>query len=474
MSTLAKSSTAALLLLLAYTPSHSQGLGGLLSGLQNAMVVKPAQASNGAGVPSQGSKSFGGRATENYCRNLFSIAAIGGNTPINEALISEEFRLDPSDFFDALITALAPNGGQSSYAFPAPEFYRGEFETDKINVLYGLLLSYPSAQYMAALIAEARKAPDTPQYDHQARNDAIAALAIIQYRLKDKSISPSRWQDLIGKLEKEEHYTGQVIRARLLASGEGGQRDPRRAVSLAREANDLRNLYSREGGYRSMSSRNYTVRSNQTMFEVLTANPGLPNAQYFEQFMKKYAAFKNNPNPAPELEAQLGPALKRINRAASSARTKAEGLLTEAVGVSKKSAQKASLDSATRNRVSDKPDVNSDARAMAAIARQLESVTQFNDTQKVVFSSALADAHESGDQAVAMMPTMMMAVMNLMSQRGMESLPAILPYSQAFQNYSDNACAVITRWDHVAEVTRTPTKPAAAAGNAMSDALGVK
>lgn len=454
------------------TAAYGQGFGSFLSGLQKALGSE-SQPSAGEAPAAQGKAGLGASMTERYCRNLFSMAAISKDTVVNEGLISEEFKLDSKEFFDAMLKSLDTKGGATSVAFPHPGFYRGEFETDKINVLYNLVLSYPSAQYMSVLIGEARKTQSSPQYDHQARNDAIAALAIIHYRMQANSVSKTRWQELIASLEGEEHYTGQVIRARLALSGEGGQKDPRKAITLAREANDLRSVYSREGGYRSMSPRNYQVRSNQTLYEAVTSNAGMVDMRNFEQFVQQYAAFKNNPNVAPELEAQLGPSLKQIDRAATSARVKAEGLLVGANAVGKLKAQKASLDSSTRTRVSNVSDVNANTRAMAAIAKELEKIQQFDEKQKVVFASALADAHESGDLAISMMPTMMVSALNLMAQRGFQAMPAFLPYSQAFQNYSDNACTVITRWDHAAEKTQVPTTPDAAIRSKTASALNL-
>jgi hypothetical protein len=74
-----------------------------------------------------------------------------------------------------------------------------------------------------------------------------------------------------------------------------------------------------------------------------------------------------------------------------------------------------------------------------------------------MFADALKDAHESGDRAVGMMLPMMNAVMGVMMQRGMEALPAVVPYARRLQAYSDNACTVISRLDHAAMVTGTPS-----------------
>ena len=93
---------------------------------------------------------------------------------------------------------------------------------------------------------------------------------------------------------------------------------------------------------------------------------------------------------------------------------------------------------------------------MAEITRQLERLTKLDDNQKKIFASALADAHESGDRAIGMMPLMLSTLMNLLSQRGFGAMPAFAPYARRLQTYADNACTVISRWDNAAQVTATP------------------
>ncbi len=420
------------------------------------------------GGGSEKGQSFGARMTEQYCRNLFSVAAIGGMAQINEALIEEEFKLTPKDFFDAALKSFADKKGPQSYTFPALAFYQGEFETDKVNVLYNLLLSYPSSQYVAALIAESRKTSAMPQYDHQARVDATAALAMLHFRMQKYSKTPDRWKELALSLAAEEHYTANVITARLLKSGELGSVDVTKALTLAREAGGLKNKYMTEQGYRTMSSRNYMVTSNQTLYEILTANLGHPQRRHYDQFLLKYEAAMKGPGLAPEIKRQIVPGLESIEQSSASAARKANDMLAKANTVTKMKAEKTSLDNATRTRTSDKAAVNMDERTMAAIARQLEQIDKLDERQKQMFADALGDAHESGDRAVSMMPTMMSAVMNLMMNRGMESLPTILPYSKKLQTYSDNACSVISRWDHAAQLTNAVTGKEAESRSALA------
>lgn len=413
--------------------------------------------STASSMPQAGGKTksggIGGALTENYCRNMFSTAGLDKKKNIDSALVQEEFNLSaPGDFYDAFVKGTL----KPSFAFPSLRFYQGEFETDRINALYDLLLSYPSPQYAAAIITEARKQQGSPQYDHQMKMDAVAALTILHFYLKDISKNPARWQELAGQLQNAEHYTARVITARLLASGELGVKDPNRAMSYANEANGLRQKYSSEMGYRTMSSRNYMFTSNYTLYQVVAENPRLPQAQYYIQFAQQYATNLKTPIAAPELEAQLGPGLSAVERSASSAARKATDMLTNAREASLLKAEKSSLANATRNRVSDNPsDVNIDDKTMLTITRQLEKLKSLDDKQKQQFASALADAHESGDRAVAMMPTMLSSMMNLMSQRGMAAMPAILPYAKKLQYYSDNACSVVARWDQAAQVTKS-------------------
>jgi hypothetical protein len=443
----------------------NKALKDLKKGMKNdsaAVAPTPALAPTAA-QPAAAQKSshasFGAKATEAYCKRLFSVAAINKKGPINEALVSEEFNVEPKDFYDAMVAALDTKPGFTSYTFPSPDFYQGEFETDKVDVLYDMLLSYPSPKYAAALIAESRATSNQPQYDHQAKIDATVALAILHFRMQDKSKSPNRWKDLLTSVQNEEHYTAQVVRARLLKSGEMGTTDVSQSIALAVGANSLRSKYSTEGGYRTMSSNNYQVTSNRTLFETLMANPNHPSRRQMNQFVLKYDAMSKSLDPAPELKVKLGPGLAAIEKAAKSASDKAEMILSGAKDAGNVKAQKASLDSATRNRVSDASEVNADSRALATLARQMEQVDKLDENQKKLFAEALKDAHETGDRAVAMMGTMVGALMDLLMQRGIEAMPAILPYSKKFQTYSDNACTVITRLDRAAMVTGTPAEP---------------
>lgn len=407
-----------------------------------------------ASVPSNsGKQSSGTSLTENYCRQSFSMAGVGKKNKVNQSVVLDEFNLAaPGDFFDAYLQA----SSEPSFAFPNRRFYQGEFETDRINVLYDLVLSYPSSLYLAALITESRKDHNSPQYDHQAKVDALAALTIIHYYMKGVSKEPDRWKQLANKLQGEEHYTARVITARLLASGEMGTKDPDRALTYASEANNLRQKYSSEQGYRTMSSRNYAVTSNRTIYDVVVANPRSQQARYFTQFAQQYGAALKNPVLAPELEAKLGPGLRSIEKSSESAARKASEMLTGAQQLSLLKAEKNSLDSATRNRVTDSPaDVNIDDKTMLSITRQMEKLTTLDDRQKKQFAAALADAHESGDKAIGMMPVMMSSIMSLMMQRGMEYMPAIIPYARKLQYHSDNACSVFSRWDQAAQVTKS-------------------
>jgi hypothetical protein len=443
---------------------HAQGFGDFLKSLKQGGGA-PAQPTAGNATPApgpgksqakQGQTSFGAKATENYCKNLFSVAAIEARGPVSEALVSEEFNIDSKDFYDAVVVARDAKPGFSSYTFPKPEFYQGEFETDKVDVIFDLLWSYPSPKYAAALIAESRTTSSQPQYDHQAKVDAIVALTILHFRMQDKSKTPGRWKELANSIKGEENYAAKVVWARLLKSGEMGEINPTHAITLVMEANALRGKYQ-ESGYKTMSTRNYQVTSNQTLYETLVANPKNSQRRYFDQFLQKYEAIQNSPDPVPELRAQLGPGLASIEKAAGSASKKAGMMLSGATQAGNIKAEKASLDSATRTRVSDSTDVNADARALAAVARQMEKVDKLSDGQKAMFADALKDAHESGDRAVGMMLPMMNAVMGVMMQRGMEALPAVVPYARRLQAYSDNACTVISRLDHAAMVTGTPS-----------------
>jgi hypothetical protein len=421
----------------------------------------------------QGQASFGAKATENYCKNLFAVAAINKRGPVSTALVSEEFNIEAANFYDEADNALKAEPGLVSYAFPSPSFYQGEFETDKVNVLFDLLLSYPDPKYAAALIAESRATQNQPQYDHQAKVDATAALAILHFRMQDKSKSPGRWKELVASLKKEEHYTSNVIWARLLKSGEMGSTDVTQSVTLAVEANGLRSKYSSGNGYKTMSPRNYTITSNQTLYETLLANPTNSQRRYFDQFMQKYAAIKKSSDPVPELKAQLGPGLAAIEKASSSAARKAMTMLSGATDAGNITAQKASLDSATKTRISDSSVVNADLRTLAAVARQMEKVGKLDERQKEIFADAMKDAHESGDRAIGMMMPMMNAMMGVMMNRGMEAMPAVIPYAQKLQSYSDSACSVFTRLDNAAMV-KGAARPDPERSGAMESMLANK
>lgn len=421
----------------------------------SASVAPAAPSSQPTSSAKSGGLGFGAKATEAYCRNLFSMASISKNSPVDESLVSKEFNLKPADFFDAVSSAINAVPGQTSYMFPSPGFYRGGFESDKVNVLYDLLLSYPSPQYAAALIAESRTVHTTPRYDHQAKVDAMAALAILHFRMQDKTNLPNRWRELVAAIRKEEHYTNYIFLARQLQSGEMGAKNPSDAINYLYEANGLQGKYSSSNGIKAMSERNNGIASGLTHYEILTANPGLIKAGFNEQFMKSYEASKNATNIAPELQARLGPELDRIQKASNSASKKALEMLAGATEASKLAAEKVSLDSAMRTRVSDTSDANVNTATMAEIARQLEKLTKLDENQKKMFASALADAHESGDRAIGMMPMMLSSMFNLLRQRGFGAMPAFTPYARKVQSYADNACTVISRWDNAAQVTAT-------------------
>jgi hypothetical protein len=444
--------------------AHAQfDLGKLKDALQKIQRKTdslPGASSNQA--PSQpnaqsrkGGAGFGAKATEAYCRNLFSVASISKNSAINESLVLEEFNIKPADFFDAVSGSVNASNGRTSYLFPSPGFYRGEFESDKVNVLYDLILSYPSPQYAAVLIAESRTVHSTPRYDHQAKVDAMAALAILHFRMQDKTNLPNRWRELVAAIQKEEHYTNYVFHARLLQSGEMGARNPSNAISYLYDANGLRGKYNSSHGMKAMSERNHGIASGLTHYEILVANPGLVKVGFNGQFMKSYEAGKNAATIAPELQAQLGPELDRIQKASDSASKKALEMLSGATEASRLAAEKVALDSAMRTRVSDSSDANVNTATMAEIARQLEKLTKLDENQKKMFASALADAHESGDRAIGMMPMLLSSMFNLLSQRGFGAMPAFTPYARKVQAYADNACTVISRWDNAAQVTAT-------------------
>lgn len=464
----------AVLMLAAPLVAHSQAqsFGSLLKSLTAPLTGDSAPRQAGGGG------SFGAQATERYCRNLFSVASISGNSPPDESLISEEFNLTSRDFFDAASTALNSPGGYSSFAFPSPNFYRGEFETEKINVLYNLLLSYPSSQYAAALIAEARKTPGTPQFDSQVKADATVALAALHFVMQNRSRSPQRWRELMAGVQGEEHYTSYVVLSRLIASGQWGAKDLSRALILARDASGLPNKYRADDmRLKKVSPRHYQLTSNRTQFEILAENPSHPLYREFEQFLQAYRtneALRMSPDAFPELKAQLGPGLLSIEKAANSAALQAAQLLGNAKEVANLRAQKASLESATRTRTTDTSDVNVNAGTLAVLAREMEKGKRLDDRQKEIFAAALSDAHESGDRAVAMMAPMMNSTMSLMMQRGIGAVPAILPYAMRLQAYSDSACSVIARLDHAAQITGVAKGPDQESRSALASLVAEK
>jgi hypothetical protein len=444
-----------ILLCVCSTPVHAIDFGKLLNTLVQSQGETNSKGQVNANQAGRGAPGGGSSLTESYCRRMFTTAGVGKSSDVDQSVVLEEFNLAaPGDFFDAF----SGSQNQGGATFPNPRFYQGEFETDRINVVYDLLLGYPSAHYVAALIHASRNDHKTPRYDHQEKVDALAALTIIHYHMRNFSRDPDRWKQLAARLQKEEHYTARVISARLLAFGEANLRDPDQALSYASEANNLRTKYREEQGYRTMSSRNYNVTSNRTVYDIVSTNPQSRQARYFIQFAQQYGANLKNPIVAPELERSLVPGLRSIEASASSAQAKALEMLGGAKEFSLLNAEKSSLDSATRNRVSDSPsDLNIDNKAMLAITRQMEKLTSLDDQQKQKFSSALVDARESGDKAIALMPQMFNSMMNLMMQRGIEYMPALVPYAMRLQYHSDNACSVFARWEQAAQVTKAST-----------------
>ncbi len=404
----------------------------------------------------QGAKSpssFGAKITERYCKNLFSVASMESRGPVDENLVAEEFDLDAAGFYDEAIKALDARPGHVSFTFPSRDFYKHEFETDKINVIFDLLLSYPSPKYAAALIAEARSMPGQPRYDDQAKTDAVAALAILHFRMQHKSRSANRWAELAASLANEDHYLAKVISARLSASGEIGPVNVGRALTLANEANNARASIQRDS-MKKISPRNYQITSNQTLFDVLTANPGHPQRRNFAQFMQVYERNRNMTEPLPEVTAQIGPGLAQVERTSRAAAERAKKMLEGANAAGNMQAQKASLDSVTRNRVSDSADNYADARATAAMNRELRLIDKLTEEQSQLLDQSRKLSYESGDLAISMMPQMMGVMMNIMMQRGMEYLPTVIPIAKKLQSYSDSACSVVSRLDHTLMVRK--------------------
>ena len=448
----------ALFLQLMAPVASAQGFGDLLKALTVPQGQKQPMGTQQAPT-NQGQPGFGAKLTENYCRNMYSVASMEARGPINENLISEEFNLDPKDFYDEFFKAQDAKPGYSSYAFPGLAFYQNEFETDKISVIFDLLLSYPSPKYAAALIAESRATPGQPRYDGQIKADAVAALAMLHFRMQDKSKSPSRWWELISSLQNEEHYTAYVIWARLYMSGEAGTRDATKAIVLSRDANGLPGAYRQNRGLgKKMSAGNYAVTSNQTIYETLMANPNHPDRVYYADFLRKYGKIPGS--TLPEVQAQIVPGLAAIEKSSRAAAASARLMLAKASEAGNINAQKASLDSALRNRVSDAADYNSDQRTMAALARELEKIDKLDASQAKLLGDAMNYSHETGDRAVSMMVPMMSVAMNVMMNRGMEAIPGLMPYAKKLQLYSDSACSVIARIDHAVMVKKlTPVDP---------------
>jgi mRNA-degrading endonuclease toxin of MazEF toxin-antitoxin module len=383
---------------------------------------------------------------------MFSIAGLGARNAVNESLISEEFNIDPRDFYDEFSKSRDTRQNYSNYTFPGLHFYQNEFETDRISVLYNLLLSYPSPQYMAAIISQARAMPGSARYDHQAKVDAVAALAMIHIRMQDKSRSPNRWRELAASLQMEDHYLAKVITARHLKAGDLGTINIDRSISLANEANN-----ARQGSFdqqRTISPRNYMLTSNRTLFEAVTSNPNNPQARYFIKFAQNYQSAQRVTEPFPEAKAQLEPGLQAIENSSKAATQKADALLASVKESGNLTAQKSSLDSAVRTRVSDDSSVNVDQRSLAALARQMEQIERLSVEQGELLKQAIGHSHETGDRAVAMMPAMITVMMNTVMQRGIEYVPTLIPYARKLQAYSDGACSVVARLDHTAMVKR--------------------
>ena len=433
-------------------------------------MLAPANSTGGGQV--QGAKSqsnFGAKLTERYCKNLFSVASMESRGPVDENLVAGEFDLDASSFYDEARKAMDARPGHVSFTFPSLDFYKHEFETDKINVIFDLLLSYPSPKYAAALIAEARSVPGQPRYDDQAKTDAVAALAILHFRMQHKSRNANRWAELAASLANEDHYLAKVISARLSASGEIGPVDAGRALTLANEANNARASMQRDS-MKKLSPRNYQITSNQTLFEVLTANPGHPQRRNFAQFMQVYERNRNMTEPLPEVAAQIGPGLAQVEKTSRAAAERATKMLAGANVAGNMQAQKASLDNATRNRVSDSADNYADARAIAAMNKELQLIDKLTEEQSLLLDQSRKLAYESGDLAISMMPQMMGVMMNIMMQRGIEYLPTVIPISKKLQSYSDSACSVVARLDHTLMVRKLAVVPQERSGiaNMMS------
>jgi len=113
----------------------AQGFDSLLKSLSAIQI--PAQNAQPA-RQSSGSTSSSASLTESYCRNLFSVASMEANGPVDEKLVSEEFNIEAKDFYDEVVRVRDSPTGFSSKAFPSLAFYKHEFETDRVTVLYDL------------------------------------------------------------------------------------------------------------------------------------------------------------------------------------------------------------------------------------------------------------------------------------------------------------------------------------------------
>lgn len=446
-------------LLLNINTAHGQGLNDLLKSLSNIQL--PGQPAQQQQTPqSSGKPNTPASLTERYCRNLFSVAALESNGPIDERLITEEFNVEPKDFYDEATNASIAKPGFSSYAFPSLSFYKSEFETNRINVLYDLFLTYPSPKYAAALINISKLKPGQPRHDRQEVVDAKVALAMIHYRMQDKSKSSTRWRELLTEIQSDEHYLGKVIWARLYASGEAGQKDTSKSIGYIREAFMYPHQYRESGSRKTMSNRNYGVRASQTMYEVFRENPNHPYRQHNLAFLQRYEQAASFKDGLPEVKAQIGPGLAEVEKSSAAAASKATLILSNATTAGNIQAQKTSLDSAMRTRLSDTADYNADTQTLATLARQLEKMDKLDDAQTKLLGEAMKHAHESGDKAISMGAQMLGVVMDVMNRRGIEAMSGVAPFAQRLQSYQDSACSVVSRLDHAAMTKKAvPVEP---------------
>ncbi len=448
---------AASILLTCANSVSAQGFDMLLKSLSAIQI--PAQPAQSAQPARQSTGNAGSSAslTENYCRNLFSVASMEANGPVDEKLVSEEFNIEAKDFYDEVIKVRDAESGFSSKAFPSLGFYKHEFETDRVSVLYDLFLAYPSPKYAAVLINIARLQPNQPRFDAQERTDARMALAMIHYRLQDKSKSADRWKELVLSTKNEEHYLSKIIWARLLAYGETVPKDVSTSIGYVRETFMYAGQYSERGSRKKMSIRNSGAKANETLYDILNANPQHPYRQFNLSFLQTYDQAARVKDGWPEVKAQLGPGLAEVERTSSAAALKATQILGSAKSAGNIKAQKTSLDSATRTRVSDAPDYNADMQTLASLARELGKIDKLNDEQVKLLVDATKLAHESGDRAISMNAQMIGVTMDVLNRRGMEAMAGVIPFIQRIQSYQDSACSVVSRLDHAAMVKKVVT-----------------